>query len=172
MSGKNRRTTPAKRTNNPAPRQQNKNSPDRAEAASVSFTSSHKYSGPIPPPSFLREYAEIYPDAPQIIFNMAQSQSEHRQGLERFSLRHTTIRAYAGLGVGMIVALAGLAAAVIIAVYASPAAGAIVGSVDLVGLVGVFVYGTRQVQESRDKKLRGSTEDAQNQLPLWDEGKP
>jgi uncharacterized membrane protein len=142
------------------------NSAGHPAAKSITLQQS-SFRGPLPHPEHLREYADIYPDAPRIIFGMAERQSDHRQGLEKYALRHSTIRAYGGLVAGVIVALAGLAAAVVVAIYASAVAGAVIGTFDLASLVGVFVYGTRQVQENRRSKLGGNQGGNPEQLPLW-----
>lgn len=121
------------------------------------------WQGPLPLPAHLEHYAAVYRDAPEIIFRMAEKQSTHRQELESKNLHHSIMRAYAGLASALIVALAGLAASVVIAVYASSVAGTVLGAVDLVGLVGVFVYGTRQVQEDRRRKLQDGRSDSQGE---------
>ena len=43
---------------------------------------SQQFSGPLPSPKTLAEYANIYPGLEKIIVEMAQRQSEHRIGLE------------------------------------------------------------------------------------------
>lgn len=112
----------------------------------------------------MEHYAEVYPDAPSIIFSMAQSQSQHRQHSESKQLHHSIIRAYAGVFSGLVVAIAGLIAASYIAVNASAIAGTIVGGLDLVGLVGVFIYGTRQIQEDRRSKRPDEPTERQESL--------
>jgi uncharacterized membrane protein len=58
------------------------NKPDKQKAI-VSAEVRETYSGPLPHPRHLKEYEAIYPGAAKIIFDMAQSQREHRQTLER-----------------------------------------------------------------------------------------
>lgn len=128
---------------------------------------SASFQGPLPPPSYLEHYAEVYPDAPRVIFSLVQEQSDHRRHLESKHLHHSIIRAYMGLVAALLVAFAGLGAAVYIAVEADPAAGAVVASIDLVGLVGVFVYGTRQIQADRQSKQR-KEEEGEEQQTLFD----
>src|SRR5438046_6994388 len=40
------------------------------------------FEGPIPPPSLLRQYEEVFPGAAERIVTMAEKQSAHRQKLE------------------------------------------------------------------------------------------
>ena len=42
-----------------------------------------QFSGPIPPPEMLTQYASVNPDIPNRIITMAETQQQHRQTLER-----------------------------------------------------------------------------------------
>ena len=39
--------------------------------------------GPLPPPWIIREYKELYGNAPEIIFNEFQNEAKHRRQIER-----------------------------------------------------------------------------------------
>ena len=39
--------------------------------------------GPLPPPWIIREYKELYENAPEIIFNEFQNEAKHRRQIER-----------------------------------------------------------------------------------------
>ena len=108
------------------------------------------FAGPIPPPSLLSEYNDIVPDAANRILTMAEKQAEHRMALETFAVHSEVARSYWGLGAAALVALsiAGLAAAAIFTDH--DAAGAALGTIDLVGIIGTFIYGN----ETRRRDLR------------------
>lgn len=46
------------------------------------MTKQESFSGPLPHPSHLKGYAEVYKDAPEKIFKMTEEQQIHRQSLE------------------------------------------------------------------------------------------
>jgi hypothetical protein len=69
-------------------------------------------------------------------------------------------RSNLGLGAGLLVALAGLFASFLMVDRGNAVAGAVVASLDLAGLVAVFVYGTvsrRSERQQRAKILSGES---------------
>lgn len=119
----------------------------RAEFA-ASFT------GPLPPPQLLAQYNEAVPSGAERIMMMAESQAEHRQGLESRVIFHDIIAGYLGIVAGLCIAVAFLVAAYLLIDAGHEAAGVTLGTLDLVGLVGVFVYGTRSRRAERELKSR------------------
>jgi uncharacterized membrane protein len=110
------------------------------------------FTGPIPPPQVLAGYEAVLPGLANRIVAMAERQSEHRQGLEQqvvsANIRHEEIGLWLGAAVAVILA----AAAVIVTLAGYPETGAVIGAVDIVGVVTVFVLRQRAEQrELRDK---------------------
>jgi len=65
-----------------------------------------------------------------------------------------------GLGAGFFVALAGLLVSYLLVDRGNAVAGVVVGSIDLAGLVGAFIYGTvsrRSERQQRVKTLSGES---------------
>jgi uncharacterized membrane protein len=60
-----------------------------------------EFSGPLPPPSYLREYDLIFPGAAGRIISMAEAEQKHRHRWERSALNNTTV----GLWFGFLIAL-------------------------------------------------------------------
>jgi uncharacterized membrane protein len=60
-----------------------------------------EFSGPLPPPSYLREYEIIIAGAADRIISMAEAEQKHRHRWERSALSNTTI----GLWFGFLIAL-------------------------------------------------------------------
>ena len=105
-----------------------------------------QFSGPIPPPSVLRGYEEVCPGAAQDIINMAKKEQDHRHDRERggqeAAIADTKRGQWLGLGIAVIVML--IAAAV--TVFGQPLVGGLLGTLDLVALVTVFVLGDRLIE--------------------------
>jgi len=113
-----------------------------------------QYEGLIPPPGLLAQFGEIIPDAPERILQMAERQEAHRQRMEWENLRGSQRRSWGGLVCGFIVAVVGLLVAGDAALHEQPVAASIIGSIDIVGLVSVFVYGQRSQREERSERAR------------------
>lgn len=91
---------------------------------------------------------------------MAKREQQHRhdcdvrsQGLASAALDHQNSRAKMGQQYAFGIAIVGLMAAAAIAITGHPATGAIIGTVDLVGLVSAFLVGV-----VRSKKEGGNAE--------------
>lgn len=62
------------------------------------------FSGPLPHPSHLREYAEVHSEAPDIIFNMAQKQQEHKHHMQKTHINKSFGMEKLGIILGFILA--------------------------------------------------------------------
>lgn len=110
--------------------------------------------GPLPPPETLIRYNEAVPNGAERIMVMAEKQNDHRIGQETRVIGEDITRQRWGLGFGFIVALAGLAAATAISIFANPVAGVVVAALDIGSLAGAFVYGTRSSREERGERAQ------------------
>jgi hypothetical protein len=89
---------------------------------------------------------------------MAERQSAHRIDLEKSVIAADIRRSNLGVAAGFIVALAFLVGSVILVLSGHAVEGTIFATVDIVGLVATFVYGTerrRKEREDRAKTLAG-----------------
>lgn len=125
------------------------------EAVSVTqeFTVS-AFSGPIPPADVLARYEAVCPGAADRIIGMAERQSRHRQEMERAALVIESDASKRGTHCGLAACLAALAVAALLGYWDQPWAAGSVVVVDIVGLVGVFVYGNRSRRQERIEKTR------------------
>jgi uncharacterized membrane protein len=147
MAKKRRKQVPAKQ---PA---QQPNQPE-SPLAQVTAAQFQAYSGPLPAPEDLQRYDEILPGGAERIFAAFERQSEHRQALEK-AVTSANIRAQdRGPWLGFIVALVFFAGSIFLITNGYGVAGTILGTTDLVGLVGVFVYGKRDQRKEREQKMR------------------
>ncbi len=84
---------------------------------------------------------------------MAEGQAIHRQYLEKTVVGGDATRAKWGLAFGFIIAISFLAASVSLILLDYVLAGTIIGTVDIVGLVSAFIYGSHSRKEERRGKL-------------------
>ena len=105
----------------------------------VSSASVEFFAGPLPPPDTVKAYAEVNPGFPERIFALAESSLAHRQAMDR----GRSWRSAAGLVAGVVIALSFLGVAAWLISSGHGVFGTILGSIDLVALVSVFVLGHR-----------------------------
>ncbi|MGI6241890.1 MAG: DUF2335 domain-containing protein [Candidatus Omnitrophota bacterium] len=120
------------------------------------------YVGPIPPPDMLAQYNGVVPGAAERILKMAEEQSAHRQYLEKTVVNSDIVQSRLGVICAFIVSLAFLFGAVWVALSGHPWLGGFLGTVDLVSLVSVFVYGAKSRREEREANYRRSKEPLKN----------
>jgi uncharacterized membrane protein len=120
----------------------------------------------MPPPEMLREYGEVYQDAPRIILQSFEAQGVHRRRIEDYAVKSASRRSYAGLIVGFVVAMAFLIASFLLIMAGHGWEGTVLGTIDIVGLVAVFVYGSQVTRAERERKTeimsRAARGDEQN----------
>ena len=112
------------------------------------------FSGSLPPPAILAQYNDAVPDGAERIIVMAETQAKHRMALESRVVDADIKRANWGLAAGFVVAIAGLVASCLMVVGGHEVAGLVLGSLDLVSLVAVFVYGTVSRRGEREKRAQ------------------
>lgn len=117
-------------------------------------TYAESFQGPIPPPGLLAQYNDVLPGAAERLIAMAEAQARHRMELERLALVSEIRRSYWGLGAGFVVAMTLGIGSVFVVLDGHEVAGTILGTADLAGLVGVFVYGTQSRRRERQEQAR------------------
>jgi uncharacterized membrane protein len=107
---------------------------------------------PLPDPSELAAYNSIIPNGADRLLKMVEAQSAHRIDMERIMITSKETQASRGQYFGLIIGLAGLICATYAALKGQPAFGGTIGSVTLVSLVSVFVYGQYQKRQDLNQK--------------------
>ncbi len=102
------------------------------------------WQGALPPPDLLKEYNETFPEAAEKIFTELQRQTAHRLEMEKGVMHEQIKQSNRGQVYGLIVALSFLVAAFVLIALGHGMYGTIIGSIDLVALVTVFVIGRRE----------------------------
>jgi uncharacterized membrane protein len=111
-----------------------------------------RFSGPLPPPEILEKYNAIEPGFANRIMHMAESQSEHRQAMERMVISSRTKSEERAQILGTILALVIGSGSIGVVALGQPIAGVATLVAELAALAGIFIYGRRkQEKESADK---------------------
>lgn len=116
------------------------------------ITQTFSYSGPIPPPQALQQYEHIFPGAAERILKMAENQAAHRQALENKLVDSNIGNSRRGQYFGLIIGMTGLIATVIFALLGHTILAGAIGTIDLVSLVAIFVYGSELKKRDQAQK--------------------
>lgn len=118
---------------------------------SILVAHQQKWDAPLPPPDILSRYGEADPSFPDRVMRMAERTLDHQMDAEQKALEDQArinsgllIQTRIGQIAGLCVAIAGIALAALAILHNQPWAASIIASVDLTGLVAVFVIGSRR----------------------------
>lgn len=108
------------------------------------LTAQYRHSGPLPDPRSLQMYDAVLPGLAERIVAMAEGEATHRRRLERTVVESDVDRARDGQRMAFALAILFLAGSVWLVLAGYPVAGTVLGTVDLVALVTVFIVGRRE----------------------------
>jgi len=114
------------------------------------------YAGPLPHPSLLKQYDDVVPGAAERIIGLLEEQSRHRMYLEKTVIVGDNRRANWGLISGWSIAVLFLITSAMLILAGYGAYGTVLGAVDLVALVTVFIYGTNIRKNERIEKSKAA----------------
>ena len=121
------------------------------------------FQGPLPPPETLAQYEAILPGSAERLMVMAENQAEHRQKVEmtvvttaKFSIERESKRAYRGLTSAALISIILILCGTFLVYNGHDWAGATMIVSTIVGIVGVFVYGTQTRRSERLESMRSS----------------
>ncbi|MGL6096216.1 MAG: DUF2335 domain-containing protein [Fimbriiglobus sp.] len=112
--------------------------------ASTSF-----HSGPIPDPDTLAAYNDIDDGFAGRIMAMAERQSAHRQEIEKYVIRHDTIRSYSGTALAFVLAVASIISGTILVLRDYPQSGVSIATLTVVALATTFLRETNARRTAR-----------------------
>jgi len=113
---------------------------------------SAEYYSPLPPASEMERYQQLTPDATNRILSMAENQSSHRQEIEKIAVKSGALNSLLGVIAAFLLGTFTILGGIWLAFVGDATAGALVTSVGMAGLAGVFIYGTRSNKNERAEK--------------------
>jgi len=117
-----------------------------------------RFAGPLPHPEILEQYDKIVPGLAERIVKMAESQAHHRQGLERTVVLSNTRNERRGQVFGFIISMLVIGGSIYLIDSGKSVEGVTGIVVNLVSLVGIFIYGRRRKERDLAEK-RGQLEE-------------
>ncbi len=123
-------------------------------AAEIVGIMHQSFSGPIPPPTILKEYNQIIPNGAERIMAMAEAQSEHRRKLESKALNTDSRNSLWGLIFAFILGMTVVISGVIVVFKGYKTTGSFISTTGLATLLGSFIYGTRERRKEREFKSK------------------
>jgi uncharacterized membrane protein len=112
------------------------------------------WQGPLPSPGVLKAYNEAIPNGAERILNEVQRQCRHRMDLENRMIPEQHLQSRRGQVYGLVVALSFLIASFILIAMGFGVFGTIIGTVDLIALVTVFVTGRFQKEQDETANMQ------------------
>lgn len=106
-----------------------------------------QFNSPLPPPEVLERYEQIIPGFGERVMTQWESQTNHRQQLEKTVITGQTKLQTRGQVFAAVIGIGGLIAAAVVGVWGSSAAAVAIASVDIGTLAGVFIYGKNRQGE-------------------------
>lgn len=111
------------------------------------------FSGPLPPPQILEHYNQIVPGCAEKIISQWENQVKHRQDLEKQVIKSDIRQSYYGATLGFIIAISAIGAGTFLAYIGRPTEGIAAIITALVGLVGVYGWGSYQRRKERNIRV-------------------
>lgn len=104
------------------------------------------YSGPLPHPAILKGFEEVQPGAAERIIRMAENEATHRHSLERQDCRSFIMNERLGMVCGLVFGLFVAGGGLYCVLKGHPAAGSIIASIPMGGIIIAFIQGRRKKQ--------------------------
>ena len=99
------------------------------------------YKSPMPTPDILNGYNKVIPNGADRILIMVENQSDHRMRMESITITRELNQSGRGQNYGLIISLSFLAVSAALIYTGHDLAGTFLGTIDLIGLVSVFILG-------------------------------
>lgn len=116
---------------------------------SIEYAEMHQ--GPLPSPRTLKAYGEIVENGAERIMQSAEEQAEHRREIESKVINGQVNQSQIGQIMGFIIAILFLLVGFYLIIHEYEISGVIIASIDLVGLVSVFVIGRHKKYKMKEE---------------------
>jgi len=123
------------------------------QSIAVSKVEASSFQGPLPPPQILSQYELTVPGSAERIISLWESQVRHRQELEKKAIGSDIRQSYVGSILGFIIAMSAIGAGTFLAYTGHPTEGISAIITALVGLIGVFGWGSYQRRKERNARI-------------------
>lgn len=143
----------------PADQSSSDDQPAERSAGSVSpeqpslMISASAWVGPLPHPDVLQGYESVIPGAANRILEMAERQSEHRMQMDQMVIAGGSRRSYLGLVAGFVLSALVIGGGIYLIATGHDWAGASLVGLNLAGLAGVFVYGSKSRRDDLQRAV-------------------
>jgi uncharacterized membrane protein len=131
---------------------------NKQQSLSISRIEASRFQGPLPPPQVLDHYDKIIPGSAERIISMWENQVRHRQELEMKVIASDIKQSHFGSILGFIIAMSAIGSGTFLAYIGRPTEGIAAIISALVGLVGVYGWGSYQRRKERDTRINQSLE--------------
>jgi uncharacterized membrane protein len=113
------------------------------ESKKISIEQRSMHLGSILSPEILEQYNQIDHSFAERIISMAEQQLTHIQNSEKETINSRSRNSLLGILCGFLIVLATIVASVILGLKGFIIPSSIIGSGGIIGLAGIFIYGTR-----------------------------
>lgn len=113
------------------------------------------YSGPLPPPEYLKGYVEVYPEAADRIFGWVDAQEKHRHEMEKIHLNRTFNHSRLGMIGGIIISIIFIVLSFILIILEKESLGLVFIGSYIVSIVAIVVRKKSQnktADKNKDEK--------------------
>lgn len=109
------------------------------------------YSGPLPPPEYLKGYVEVHPEAANKIFQWAEDEQNHRHYMEKESMKKSFRYNSIGLLGGIILSLFFIVGGFVLIILDKDAIGISIMAPFIISLATLLVRGRRKANEEENE---------------------
>ena len=127
--------------------------PKKKVATKSTISISQGFVGPIPPPVVLEQYENILPGSAERILKMAETQANNRHDVSKEVLMSGIKNEKLGLQLAFLSLLIVMAVIVILGMNDKTLPASILGGGGIIGLVSVFVYGSKRKPSKKLDKI-------------------
>jgi uncharacterized membrane protein len=128
------------------------NHPAKEEARpTITWSASLQYQTHLPPPQLLREYEELIPGVTKDLHQNYLEESKHRRVLENWTVKGGVVRSFLGVLSGLASIFVVFYLAWLLAMSGHETLAGIIATVNIVGIVSVFIFGTRYLNKAKQQ---------------------
>jgi len=119
---------------------------------SLTITKSQLYAGPLPSPDLLKKFDEIVPGSADRLITQFEEQSKHRRTLEQKVIGNDICLSRIGIIFGFLIGMTAIIGGLLISLQGKELSGGMISGSGIIGLVSVFVYGSRSKRKYLEKR--------------------